>query len=159
MRPPMAKRALTPQEEAFVAQALAAHQVEVRPSGPRKRVVRRRFWQGVGFWAGLIMALPLLFTGVFLYGILRLESFLGPNGLEWLSQQELTPENRMIVEASGYGWLVEATALYQQRGVIIALAFTVAIVIVVALFAWDALRGSKNEEEDIEEEASDENPA
>lgn len=154
----MARRPLSPEEEAFVASILEeeSESQELR-SLERRRPKRVWFFQRLSFWLGFILTIPFILNLIFLYVLFRITSLLGEGNVELLSKQELTPTVTQGLEAYGFGWITTALTLYEYRGVIILGIFAVFILLAALVYGGALLvrrrrarRSASTEEESHE---------
>jgi hypothetical protein len=96
--------------------------------------------------------LPFILTGIFMLALFRLESFVGgKSALEWLSAQERTAEFQQTAAAAGFSWMPQFLDIYSNRGLIIAITFTIPFLIACVLIAFDVKK--RNDEEASSEES------
>lgn len=104
------------------------------------------------FLIGGFFILPFILTGLFMIALYRVESFVGgKSALEWLSHQKLDSEFAKTAAGAGFDWMPQFLEVYANRGLIIAITFTVPFVIACALIAYDV---SKRKDVVIEEDGS-----
>lgn len=106
---------------------------------------------------GVFFILPFILTGVFMISLFRIESFVGgKSALEWLSAQEIDSEFQQTASASGFSWLPQFLEIYSNRGLIIAITFTISFLIACALIAYDATKRKNLESDGSESENENE---
>lgn len=109
------------------------------------------------FLIGGFFILPFILTGIFLVSLYRVQSFVGGQStLDWLSKQQLDSEFQKTASAAGFDWMPQFLEIYSNRGLIIAITFTVPFLIACALIAYDVnkrkdLEPAANESEDTNE--------
>lgn len=106
---------------------------------------------------GLFFILPFILTGVFMISMFRIESFVGgKSALEWLSAQEVDSEFQQTASAAGFSWLPQFLEIYANRGLIIAITFTISFLIACVLIAYDTTKRKDLESSDSESENENE---
>lgn len=116
-----------------------------------KRVKRDSF----PFLIAGFFILPFILTGIFMIALYRVESFVGgKSALEWLSHQKLDSEFAKTAAGAGFDWMPQFLEVYANRGLIIAITFTIPFLIACALIAYDV---SKRKDVEIEEDESEDN--
>lgn len=95
--------------------------------------------------------LPFILTGIFMIALYRVESFVGgKSALEWLSHQKLDSEFAKNAAGAGFDWMPQFLEVYANRGLIIAITFTIPFLIACALIAYDV-----SKRKDVEDESED----
>lgn len=123
-----------------------------------KKKVKERGSRGLTYWIAAIFILPFILSGIFFAALLRVESFVGgKETLNWLSEQEITPELERVIAAANLDWLPLFLDIYANRGLIVAITFAIPLLIVAALIVYD-VHGSKsssyeNETDELDEES------
>lgn len=103
-------------------------------------------------WAAAFFILPFLFTGSLFFILGRLQSLVGgKESLDWFVENGVDSNIDELLSSAGFEWFPQFVEVYQNRGLIIAGAFTVCILIVVALVIYD-INKSREEEENDEED-------
>lgn len=91
------------------------------------------------FLIGGFFILPFILTGIFMIALYRIESFVGGKStLDWLSSQEIDSEFQKTASAAGFSWMPQFLEVYANRGLIIAVTFTIPFLIACVLIAYDA---------------------
>lgn len=118
----------------------------------KKKSKKTPAWKKPSSWAAAVFILPFIFTGALLFILGRVEKLVGgKESLQWFVDNGVDSNIQELLSQAGFEWFPQFVEVYQNRGIIIAAAFTVCILIVVALVIYDI---NKNREE---EETNEEN--
>lgn len=103
---------------------------------PSRFRLRLGFLGRPAFWGSLFILIPFVIA-LFVYSITsRVDSILGSGAVETLSKLSDSELASLGLEDSGFDWLPEIITLYENRDLIIVIAFSVCLLIAAALFFW-----------------------
>lgn len=127
----------------------------VKKEKPKKAKRAKR--EKLPFLIAGFFILPFILTGIFMIALYRVESFVGgKSALEWLSQQKLDSEFAKTAAGAGFDWMPQFLEVYSNRGLIIAITFTIPFLIAGALVAYDVSQRKDVESHEAEEESTNE---
>lgn len=107
---------------------------------------------------GFIMA-PVLFSGVFMFFLMRLEIIFGSGSLKWLSDSD---DGTLVVKTAdemGMTWLPEVIQIYQQRWVIVGILFTTFFLLAIAVIIYDNIIQPRLKMKKAEKKSRENNPS
>jgi hypothetical protein len=157
---------LNENERNFIEDSLAGREgVELQETDEKLTILKkekpkkskRAKREKLPFLIGGFFILPFILTGIFMIALYRVESFVGgKSALEWLSHQKLDSEFAKTATAAGFDWMPQFLEVYSNRGLIIAITFTIPFLIAGALIAYDVIQRKDIEPDDFEEKSTDE---
>lgn len=152
-------------EKEFIELSLGGREgVELQESETSLSIVRKdssnnkkpRSRRKLSYLITAVFALPFILTGIFMGALIRVQSFVGGREtLDWLAKQQVTPEMKDIVTEVGFDWLPAFLDVYNNRGIIVALVFTICFLAVAALILYDVNRNKTDPEDDEPEDAEE----
>jgi hypothetical protein len=147
-------RELNEQERDFIELSLASRRdVEVVSTGDElsvrpksKRFFRRGavpFYRNILTWITFLAILPFVVAGIFIAFLVQADSFLGAGTLTLIHENGIPPGMLTLLGNVDLGWLPLVADIYAQRGLIIALIFTVPFMLALLLLMVNLLLSSK----------------
>lgn len=124
-----------------------------KPKNKKKKKIPP--YKKASHWIGAFLLLPVLLSGIFMTFVIRAESFLGKESLQWLAKQDIDDSMAEAAKAAGLGWLPEFLAIYNYRWIIMISLFTICFFIAGIIMVMDNKKyndnkkANDNTEEDI----------
>lgn len=139
-------RKLTEEELLFLEETLDRKEdLEISDSGEEIKIVEKpkikqkkvpAYKNPMHWVVGFILA-PVLFSGVFMFLLLRLEIILGAGSLEWLTGSESGKLVEDTASEMGLTWLPQVIEVYENRWLIIGAIFTIFFLLALIVIVYD----------------------
>lgn len=153
-------RKLTEQEKKFLSEVVDDHienqlvEEEVYKNSPRRRFRPSRINPlfRPGFWITIILSIPVIITIAILYIQTRVELVVNSGLLKMLSVATLDKQKE-FADGVGMDWLPAFISIYNNKSIIIAVSFTIAILIIIGILLLEylVLKPRREEDEDYYE--------
>lgn len=153
---------LNENERNFIEESLSGREdVELQETDEKLTVIKKEKTrkdktarkEKLPFLIGGFFLLPFILTGIFMIALYRIESFVGgKSALDWLSKQQLDSEFQKTATAAGFDWMPQFLEIYSNRGLIIAVTFTIPFLIACGLIAYDVSKRKDLEPTEAEKE-------
>lgn len=106
-----------------------------------------RFLVHPGFWAGVLVAVPVIFSALVLLSTYRMSEYLDNESFSWILSQPLDSNLTGLVQQAGFGWFPAYLTFYRWRWILIAGSFVVFLTLAAGLLgvsSWRVARNARN---------------
>ena len=128
----MEERNLSEDEQDFIERFQRQNRLPSEEDRKQEKVVRRRRRSGIAFNSLLVLltVAPFALSAVFLYALGRFQNLFGEGSMDYMRENLTDEEVKQLGSASGVEQLSTAVQLYDNRGTIVGVIFTVFVLLI-----------------------------